>query len=481
MIIEKSRNAPVSTDDTLEDDAPPTYDAALHAPAASDSRSQNMDHLQSISSRIAQTTPSSSTSQIMQLNLHDSKAIPIDYSSQNASPIMTAASKSNVYDSVWTPRSPGSPASWLAKLLGTPQARTDQQVRHTVLGLLQDLVKQGNAPSSISILQSCAEACRSRGLSFESIVQEPGIQGHTPLYWAIIKSSFDSESSNHSAPSVTASDPALPPDLSLIDALCSMPLKPETYADALQACMLTSSHHIFTYLKRHSPFFQESILTGDPTGSDIQSDLVEVSNGDESMDAEESAMNGAFRVRIKMVEFQKRMRVLGSVRIEFVARGRIWALTSLVYSPQLKYPVNLGREVYPGSWILLLDLIEHSPATWIDSRLTIVPPQQSASEPATSASPFSFAKAAQMTQGKSKLAPIVFRMRSPGSNQLSGEMRDKTKSWDNSRGPIMASLSDHPQGSSLQFDGCPYIHEDSSLHIIFEARLVKPGNDCVFM
>jgi hypothetical protein len=156
------------------------------------------------------------------------------------------------------------------------------------------------SPDSLSILQSCAEACRTRDLSLESILQEKSIEGHTPLYWAIIKRP-------ENAPVNEA--------LALIDVLLSFPLTEDTRAEARQACLLTSDNDLFQHL-RASPGFSptsgaDDILNLGKKGPDI----VKVTN--ESKNAE----SGAFSAEFDINNFQRRIRVAKSIRVEFIARG----------------------------------------------------------------------------------------------------------------------------------------------------------------
>jgi hypothetical protein len=176
-------------------------------------------------------------------------------------------------------------------------------------------VKQGDTPGSVAILESCAEACRSRGLSFQQLVQESSIQGHTPLYWAII---------NHSlAPPPVKLSGGSNNTVTLFDMLTSFPLNMGTYDDALQACISTSSHDAFLQLQKHDPALQDPTSGFDRTINEpaFVEDTVEVTNGVEQEAIEESALSGAFLVNIVLQNFQRRMRIHGRIIIQFVARG----------------------------------------------------------------------------------------------------------------------------------------------------------------
>lgn len=99
---------------------------------------------------------------------------------------------------------------------------------------------------------------------------------------------------------------------------------------------------------------------------------------------------GAFVVEMRINLWQKRMRVSGRVNVEFISRGiispfvsspdrsrlarsslgRIWSLTFFSPPPTTRTAV--------GMWQIALCLLEHSPPTFIDSRLMIdLPPSPS--------------------------------------------------------------------------------------------------------
>jgi hypothetical protein len=188
------------------------------------------------------------------------------------------------------------------------------------------MIQHGDSSESLPIFESCMNACRSRGLSFADIAQETSIQGHTPLYWTIIKSVYSNDGSESSAEYPWPSGPSTtnsPGDglRSLFGILLSFPLKQSTYDDALQACLLTSSHATFLVLRSHNPAPAPSI-----PGYDLstQDDEVEVTSGNDA----EAALNGAFKVSVSLKHFQKRMRLLKEVPIEFIARGKLGELSS---------------------------------------------------------------------------------------------------------------------------------------------------------
>ena len=211
------------------------------------------------------------------------------------------------------PTSPGSQASIAVsakrdgKRGGTswfnfgPSSKAAKEVRATVLGLLRDLVKQGDTQGgALGVLESCADACKTYDLSLSSLLQEKSVEGHTPLYWAIVNR------------------PALPPrpdDLDLVSAILShaAPLTDATVDELRLACLHTSDHSLFQKLRRSPAFSPVSARDELILGGNVPQDDVDV----EDVKADESA----FVVSFKIPMFQKRMRVSETVRLEFIAKG----------------------------------------------------------------------------------------------------------------------------------------------------------------
>jgi hypothetical protein len=177
-------------------------------------------------------------------------------------------------------------------------------VFYDVIALLKmrDVVKEPASPAAVSVLQSCHEACQNRGLSFQSVVSEKFIEGHCPLYWAILKrpSTLSEQDDDR---------------VQLLDILLSIPLDPTTRSEAYLACMLSSDQVLFQRL-RHTP--------GDhsPSVSAAHELLLGDAPEDEVRSFDREANHGEFRIVWKIAKFQKRMRALGGVGTEVVARGR---------------------------------------------------------------------------------------------------------------------------------------------------------------
>ncbi|KAG8889175.1 hypothetical protein FRB98_005517 [Tulasnella sp. 332] len=421
MILDKPAQSSTSPLTPIDQPPPPAYDVVAEA----SNTVPNAPH-----------TVSSSSSNSYSYFPNDSKtrSHSLDIDNRTVTPVTSVPRPPPSPSSGSSPtRPPKSPASWIGHLVGTKQSKQDLEVRQTVLGLLRGVIHQGEGQNSatLDIIQCCVAACQARGLSFEKIAQERSIQGHTPLYWSIVKiGSTATCSSTPSSPraqgtSLKATD--MSELLAVFDALASLPLTPETYADAIQACLLTSSHTMFERLLPHSPNPSLRIPGDDETSG---GDIITVVNAEDV----EGAITGAFRAQALVKDFQRRLRVLKEIKIEFVARGRMWALRFFIWSPSMLYPTESHiTGVRNGSWVVSLELVNNSPDTWLDSQLTIGRPN---ADPPSKSHPTK--------------SPIVFRMASNPRVQITGDEIQKRRDW--SRGPRYQLLSNVAQASSLQFE-----------------------------
>ncbi|KAJ7334233.1 hypothetical protein DFH08DRAFT_880586, partial [Mycena albidolilacea] len=262
----------------------------------------------------------------------------------------------------------GSGSSLASSSLRAPPANTSwfnfassttRQVRATVLGLVRDLVKLDPSDHSvvaISILKSCADACATNGLSISTILQEKSVEGHTPLYWAIVKRPPESP------------EPQDHPDLLTAILSLSTPLTAATMSDVRLACLLTSDQVLFQRLRSSPEFEPLSPTDAMLLDATIPPDDICVENVD--------GVEGAFIVDFAVVRFLKRMLVSKSVVLDFIARNRMWRLSFNVTTQEQRRP-----GLQPGAWYVSLSLLENSPPTWIDSRLLIPAPSETAMEP----------------------------------------------------------------------------------------------------
>ncbi|KAF9486995.1 hypothetical protein BDN71DRAFT_1485397 [Pleurotus eryngii] len=299
--------------------------------------------------------------------------------------------------------------------------------------------------SSLGILQSCAEACAAYELSLSTILQERSVEDHTPLYWAVIKRQ----------PDEAMDDDTQIPDLLTTLLSFSAPLTPETISEIRLACLITSDQQLFQRL-RLSPQFSHEITVEDTVGDE-----------------------GAFAVNMAIVQFQKRMQVSREVTVEFIARSRIWRLAFRVMPSQEPAEKYHTRSLRPGTWCVTLALLEHSPPTWIDSRLLIAdsgdpfddslldstPPTTPSGSPSLTSLPFSASPSSPTRKPKPTIS-----LRLKCSEQLIPATAQPV---------IVAPLEDSLMGASLQYAGTSYIAKDAVLRARLEARLRKPEAECV--
>lgn len=183
--------------------------------------------------------------------------------------------------------------TWLDSFRLSQQAK---EVQATVRSIIRDVVKQPKTSASMGLLESCADACVSNNLSFSDILQEPSVEGHPAIYWAIVKRQS-------------------PDDFELITSLMSYsaPLTTQTMTEVRLACLHVGDQPLFQCLWR-SPEY------GALSGADRM--LLGVSSPPDTMDVEElPGQDGPFTARLTIMHFEKRMKVSGEVAFEFIARG----------------------------------------------------------------------------------------------------------------------------------------------------------------
>ncbi|KAJ7043697.1 hypothetical protein C8F04DRAFT_1028723 [Mycena alexandri] len=343
-------------------------------------------------------------------------------------------------------RSPPVATSWFP-------SSTTRQVRATVLGLVRDLVKLQPSDQSvvaISILQSCVDACAAHGLSISTLLQEKSVEGHTPLYWAIIK-----------RPRPSSAEPTPDESLDLLTALLafSTPLTPSTTSDVRLACLLMSDQELFRQLRATPEFAPLSATDALLLDATSPPDDVAV----EDLPSGADAGVGAFAVDFALMRFQKRMNVSGAVSVEFIARGRMWRLGFHVAAYDRRVPGQpyIGK----GAWYASLSLLENSPPTWVDSRLLVAPPPESDTKEEL------LVGARGIFAGKARSRPAL-SMRLKAHTQL----RARRGAYGDE---IVVPLDTEGGMGGLQYAGCPYISTDETLHGRLEASLAMPQSDCI--
>ncbi|KAI0074876.1 hypothetical protein K474DRAFT_1664980 [Panus rudis PR-1116 ss-1] len=335
----------------------------------------------------------------------------------------------------------GKLSSWLR--FGQP-TKTAKQVKSTVASIIYDLVNTQEDGVSYPVLDSCIEACKAHDVPFSELLQETSLEGHSLMYWAIVKRPQQRKMEE--------------PDLVAVLLSLAEPLSDSAVYDLQCACLDASDGELFQQLRRSPAFARLSGADRLLLGPSVPPDDVQVRN----IEGEE----GGFAVWIRIPIFQKRMRVAKSVNVEFFARGRIWQVRFMTTT---KSELIGGKHFDKGKWLITLSLLDPSPPTWVDSRMIInnlipVPP------PGT----LSTYPLAQQPKAKKNSPSVEVRLKTGN-----GTLTPKANSWD-ANSVICVALDETPVGNNLQYDGSSYIASDGSLSVRIEAKLTKTdSDDCV--
>ncbi|KAH9922096.1 uncharacterized protein B0H18DRAFT_1121113 [Fomitopsis serialis] len=275
------------------------------------------------------------------------------------------------------------------------------------------------------VLKGCTDACRVYGLSLAALLQEPSIEGHTPIYWAVVKCG--------PGPQTTFTHELLATFLS-----CAAPLTETALADIRLACLENPDQELFQWIRRSramTPLFgaAEVLFSGA-----VPEDEVFV----EELPGENDMFVGHFRILM----FQKRMRVLKHVGLEFIARGRLWGLQVYVASAENARKMRHGAK--PGAWVATISLLEGSQPAWVDSGFIVCTKDSAATR-----SEGNDANWLRLKSGHQLMAP-------PRLNSVS------------------ASFKEAFAIDCLSSDG-PYVQPDGSLNIRLEASLKKHDSGCI--
>lgn len=344
------------------------------------------------------------------------------------------------------------PSRWLpTSIFGL--SKTAKQVRSTTQSLLRDLLSQAR-PSEhewLSVLTSCADACNAQGLSFSALLQEPFVEGHLPVYWAVLKRPAVPVKADHTTP------PGDPDSLVLAILDASLPLNAQSVADARLACMTVSDNALFVRLgQRYEDFSQrlgtDRMLLGGDTVDSVRVD--EPHNG-----------GTTFAVQISLTQFPLRMRVSKLARVEFVARGRMWHLVFAVAGAPGAPPHPLPLRA--GDWLVSLGLSEQSSPAWVDARLSIVDQSAPPPDPPQTSPRIALRGLPVPLPPKHPShgpRPTVSLPIKTGAAQISpnGPLRE-----------IVVSLEKFQFGTTLQNDASSYVDADGMLNAKLEVKLQK--------
>ncbi|KAG1888430.1 uncharacterized protein F5891DRAFT_1118795 [Suillus fuscotomentosus] len=195
------------------------------------------------------------------------------------------------------------------------------------------------------MLASYAQTCSAKNLSLSTLLQEPDIAGHTAIYWAIV---------NYRS--------------SLLDALLkyASPLTPVTLSEMRKACLVASNQ----------PLFQNLRLSVGLCASGLRSATDGLLLGQRPPDdvRVEEGPDGAFAATLDIAMWQRRMRAVGSVSVEFIVSGRIFALTFFTTDRPRPHSKSTGTKIVVGPLHVSLSLLDHSLPTYVDATVVIDEP-----------------------------------------------------------------------------------------------------------
>ena len=243
------------------------------------------------------------------------------------------------------------------------QDRVKEIVHTRVTALLQGRLPPGE--DRMSILSACARACERGGLDFSTVLQETSIEGHSPIYWAIVNRDVGSGSRGLEPDSLVAA----------ILAACR-PLSPDSLAAIRVACTMASDNVLLQELFRLIPPLSH-ISTRDAL-------LLSPANEEDRVDVDEKRNGtGSWSALIKIPRFRLRMRVCGSVSVEFIASGVFCFLfvylVTLTLLPGRMWILTFSAvtETLPGGrtenrWYLSLELEGQSPPTAVNATFLIL-------------------------------------------------------------------------------------------------------------
>lgn len=248
-------------------------------------------------------------------------------------------------------------SSWLSFLPFT-SARSAKQVRQSILTIIHDLAvppshsNLGSPPDAYEILASCSNTCAEHRLSLSEVVQDLSIADHTPMYWAIV---------NYREALLIAL-------LSFAEKLGSVAV-----SDIRRACLVSSNQALFHALRTKRPPFHGTHGLRVPSLHAVTESLLLGSRPTDEVRVQESSQDGAFTVGFDIILWQRRMRAVGRVSVEFIVSGRMWRIT--FFSTDAPSLNGTRGKLDRDTWHVMVTLLESSPPTYFDARLIIdVPP-----------------------------------------------------------------------------------------------------------
>ncbi|KZP00687.1 hypothetical protein CALVIDRAFT_594879 [Calocera viscosa TUFC12733] len=334
-----------------------------------------------------------------------------------------------------------------------------EEMRTTLRGLIYDTLRNLSDPGALSTLESCQAACRPHGISFEELIQEV-VEGHTPLYWAILAvchthtpsspssslpagPSLSPSTSLPSSPTTqqgtgtgTEAAPGSAVGNSILKLLLSVPLTPSTVSDARAALMLNDANALFQTLRTYPTFaktsYAESVIglgaaaaaasssssSGGSPGTQGQGRISPVRVTHVSSP---SAGAGTFLVSWSIPVFCKRVKVSRKISTQWIARGRAWQC-------------SISVDGQGGPWMLSLKLLKGSASTPLDG---------------------------------------VLRLGRPEGEKV--ELRLKKRKLEAGGHNVEVKLNSVPGGATLEYEDSPYLSPEGTLYVQGEFALEKNG------
>ncbi|KAI0249388.1 hypothetical protein BJV78DRAFT_1284035 [Lactifluus subvellereus] len=295
---------------------------------------------------------------------------------------------------------------------------TKEAVRSSILSLL---FSPSSDEERKSVFSTCIRICKNGGLKFSRVLQEPLIEGQTPVYWAILNRPRASSQDDNAAWDALV--------VALLDECGS--LSETTVTSVRLACMLTSNNALLQYLFWHfralSPLSSSDIMMLHPLGGGDAVDVEETQDG-----------TGTFVAHIKMRRFRMRMRVSKCVKVEFVTSERIW---TIAFSTTERTANGRSETIR----LLSLGLAYNSTPAWVDADLFVSGRSQVANHPDAHEPIF--------------LVP------------LGSDARELKPGPGNA---IEVRLDNLPMGPHLRNESSALVDSDETLHAQFNARLTQP-------
>ena len=177
---------------------------------------------------------------------------------------------------------------------GTAQSIKD--AKNAAYKLVRGVVIRQQARQSTTLIETCAEMCRTEGVNFAEVLQDPVFEGHSALYCVGLGGPH-------------------PNQYSLLSTILnhSGPLSSKTINEVDDACVTFRDQATFSRFWRHPAYHAISGTDGLSLGGTSPADHAEVHDS--------SGCAGSLVVRFEITQFHKRMSTSGSIVLKFVAKS----------------------------------------------------------------------------------------------------------------------------------------------------------------